>query len=174
VLDFGIAKLVSAEEPTGKRLTTTGVLVGTAGYMAPEQGLGEPDIDHRADIWALGSILYEVLAGVRAVRGDNIGQAIKQIMTEKVVPLAKRISIDARVADLVDRMLAREPDARPSDLREVYDALAAHAHVRPPKFGPPAPSKLSAVDGSAPPASDLGHAPTEAVASSPAHERRSG
>src|SRR5215472_21591 len=72
VLDFGIAKLTCSDEPDA-RLTTTGSVLGTPGYMAPEQWVGDRGIDHRADVWSIGSILYEALAGAPALPQEDVG-----------------------------------------------------------------------------------------------------
>src|SRR5690606_370145 len=81
VLDFGIAKVTAVEGNmvhTGK-LTQTGSVLGTPTYMAPEQVYGEKGVDHRADIWTLGIILYECLHGACPVQGENVGQVFKSI-----------------------------------------------------------------------------------------------
>src|SRR5690606_321703 len=75
VLDFGISKIKSAESEQ-VRVTRTGQLVGTPLYMAPEQARGEPDVDHRADIYALGVILYEMITGRPPFEGTNYFQLL--------------------------------------------------------------------------------------------------
>jgi serine/threonine-protein kinase len=127
VLDFGIAKLVvdaggaSEAEP----ITGTGSMVGTPCYMAPEQQLAEKDIDGRADIWALGVILYECLAGVRPVQGSGIGQVVHQLATEGIRPLVAVVpDVMPDAATLVMRMLERKRSDRPQDLREVTGLLS--------------------------------------------------
>jgi serine/threonine-protein kinase len=154
VLDFGIAKLIPSEGAAARstNLTESGTLLGTPCYMAPEQVFGERDIDHRADIWALGIILYECLSGVLPTRADNVGQIFRIIATGTIPPLADRIAdIPPEVAGLVDRMLSRERDTRPPDLREVADVLARHVGPSGPSFGLlPAPAMVSpepAADG---------------------------
>jgi CheY-like chemotaxis protein/tRNA A-37 threonylcarbamoyl transferase component Bud32 len=138
VLDFGIAKLVGPESSDVRPLTATDTLVGTPGYMSPEQALGERDVDHRADEWSLGAILYETLAGVPPVQVDSVGAMAKVLFTEKIVPLAERApEVPRVVSSLVDRMLARERRDRPWDLREIYEELSKHARVSSPAFGPP-------------------------------------
>ena len=127
VLDFGIAKLTASEGVAARTgaITGTGAIVGTPDYMAPEQLFGEGDIDHRADIWALGIILYEALAGVRPTRGKNLGQTYKVIMTDAIVPLRRRApNVPAPIIDLVDRMLSRDRAKRPPDFGAVLDLLA--------------------------------------------------
>jgi serine/threonine-protein kinase len=138
VLDFGIAKLVGFEGPTVDTgaLTRPGTILGTPGYMPLEQCLGENDIDHRADIWSLGAILYECLTGARPVEGDHIGQVVKRLANDSITPLDVLLpDLPADMAALVMRMLSRERDRRPSDLHEVDEVLSRHASVRAPEFG---------------------------------------
>ena len=79
VLDFGIAKWV-AQQPAGTGLRTqTGSTLGTPCYMAPEQAIGERSIDHTVDVWSLGIILYECLAGARPVEGENAVQMVMRL-----------------------------------------------------------------------------------------------
>lgn len=140
VLDFGIAKLLDSavDAHTNDIATGTGAVLGTPCYMAPEQCFGERDIDHRADIWALGVILYEVLAGRRPIDGDNLGQVLKHMMDEDVVPLVRLMpDTPPDVVDLVRRMLARDRKERPADLHEVADTLARYTDVATPAFGAP-------------------------------------
>jgi CheY-like chemotaxis protein len=162
VLDFGIAKLVSNDAQAGAGLTAAGTVVGTPGYMAPEQAMGERDVDHRADVWSLGAILYEVLSGVRPVQAASVGQTIRKLFTEAIVPLAERApDLSPAVARLVDRMLARERDRRPGDLREVGAELARHARVGAQQFGPPAPGRPGSVSDPNPSDGALALARTE-------------
>jgi serine/threonine protein kinase len=80
VLDFGVAKWIHPEPEAllTPDLTETGAIVGTPHYMAPEQVFGERDVDGRADVWALGVIAYECLAGARPIDGDNFGQVCER------------------------------------------------------------------------------------------------
>jgi CheY-like chemotaxis protein len=142
VVDFGIAKLMSSDENEPGTLTATGAVVGTAGYMSPEQGLGERDIDQRADVWSIGVMAYELLAGVRPVPGDTVGQMLRRLFTESITPIRDRVpDLPAALADLIDRMLARERDGRPNDLRPFYVELARHARVSALAFGAPVTPK---------------------------------
>jgi serine/threonine protein kinase len=140
VLDFGIAKLGehAIDSSLGGALTSTGVLIGTPHYMAPEQLYGEKDIDHRADIWAIGVTLYLCLSGRQPIEGENLGQILKAVSDQRVVPLGTLApDLPAEVADLVDRMLRHDRDQRPNDLREVMAVLSRHADVAAPTFGAP-------------------------------------
>jgi serine/threonine protein kinase len=137
VLDFGIAKLLAGDADDGDTdsLTGTGSMLGTPSYMAPEQTLGERNIDHRADIWALGVILYECLAGVRPVRGAGIGQVVFALATEGVQPLDRLLpDLPQEVTTIVMRMLSRDRHDRPQDLLQVREVLSRFADEAPPPF----------------------------------------
>ncbi|AKU94752.1 serine/threonine protein kinase [Labilithrix luteola] len=134
VLDFGIAKVVTAEELHTAGMTNTGTMLGTPAYMAPEQIFGERDVDGRADVWALGVILYECVSGSRPFEGENAGQIFKAITMGKATPLVSRCpDLPPSVLGLVDRMLASERTARPS-LVEILSVLEGHADGPLPKI----------------------------------------
>jgi serine/threonine-protein kinase len=127
VLDFGIAK-VMRDDPDGVRsgvMTSTGVVLGTPFYMAPEQIFSEGNIDERADVWAFGVILYECIAGRRPFAGPSVGQVLRLIALDAYTPLAQAAANgppDA-VCDLVARLLARERSQRPRTMRDVEHLL---------------------------------------------------
>ena len=141
VLDFGIAKL-SAErylqEGPSPLLTESGSMLGTPCYMAPEQASGENPVDHRADIWSLGVILYECLSGVRPIEGENLPQVVARLMSAGIMPL-ERIApeLPAEVAGLVKQMLSRDVARRPASLIEVSRTLSHFTNVRAPEFATP-------------------------------------
>jgi eukaryotic-like serine/threonine-protein kinase len=141
VLDFGIAKLTATEGEASSNagLTDTGALLGTPYYMSPEQILGEHDIDHRADIWSLGVILYECLTAVRPTEADSVGKVLKRILTGAIRPIGE-ISPDlpADAAAIIDRMLCPARGKRPTDLLEVGTLLDRYAGMGFRPFGPPA------------------------------------
>jgi serine/threonine-protein kinase len=138
VLDFGIAKLVREPAPTTEdegALTGTGGFVGTPCYMSPEQGFGETTVDHRTDIWSLGVVLYESLAGSRPVDGANVGQVLKRLLGEAITPIEVLVpDLPPAISGLVGRMLQRDPAGRPADLREVASILGEFTPVRAPAF----------------------------------------
>jgi subtilisin family serine protease len=122
VVDFGL----SAGPALGGALTGPGEVVGTPEYMAPEQLLGER-VDVGADLYALGVMLYEALSG-DVPHGGGAVDLVRRRVLEHVPPLADVApDVPAPIADLVDRMLARDPRARPSSAARVGAALAGGA-----------------------------------------------
>jgi serine/threonine protein kinase len=138
VLDFGIAKWLG-QRPGGYALRTdTGSTLGTPCYMAPEQAMGDRTIDHRADIWSLGVILYECLSGVRPVEGENAAQVVMRLLSTGIIPVERLVpAVTGDLAQLIGRMLSREPAQRPDDLREVLSVLSSRTSLWVPTFGEP-------------------------------------
>lgn len=132
ILDFGIAKLLDASgaSASADRLTRTGWMMGTALYMAPEQARGERDIDPRADIYALGAILYEALCGRRPHDGDSYNTVVYRILTRSI----ERLDVaPERLADVVHWALAYDPRDRPSSVVELAAALGGALDRTPPR-----------------------------------------
>jgi serine/threonine-protein kinase len=126
VLDFGIAKL-RFEADTGSS-TRTGMTLGTPFYMPPEQARGQKDIDQRADIYALGVILYEILAGRKPHDGDGYNAIMYQILTEAPPRLETlRADLPPGLADVVHKAMAFEPRDRFQQVTELSSALAQFA-----------------------------------------------
>src|SRR4051812_18260904 len=129
VLDFGIAKNVDVEEPTSikRRLTRPGVAMGTPEYMAPEQAAGKA-ADPRSDIYAVGSIMYEMLTGSPPYDGDNV----MEVLHKKANEVPRRIrevrpEVPAEVEALVERAMARSADARPQTMATLAGEIRAVA-----------------------------------------------
>jgi serine/threonine-protein kinase len=124
VADFGIARAISAAG--GDRLTETGIAVGTPAYMSPEQSLGERAVDARADIYALGCVLYEMLAGVPPISGSTAQAIVARRLSE--APPSIRTVRDA-VPEPVERAtlkaLARVPADRFASVEQFAEALHA-------------------------------------------------
>jgi eukaryotic-like serine/threonine-protein kinase len=140
VLDFGIARVtqVDGQITSGIGLTGSGDVLGTPNYMSPEQVFGERDIDQRADIWALGVVLYECLSGVVPTKAGNVGQVFKLIVAGGIKPLSGLMpDAPADVTALCDRMLARRRDQRPFDLNAIAQVLASHTTLSVPPIGEP-------------------------------------
>jgi eukaryotic-like serine/threonine-protein kinase len=113
LLDFGVSKLLG-EDPGSARITGTGAPIGTPLYMAPEQAEGKDSVDGRADVWSLGAVLYEALAGATpfADRGSYHG-TIVGILTSRPKLLHDAAPwVPAQVAAVVDAMLVHDPNAR--------------------------------------------------------------
>jgi serine/threonine-protein kinase len=127
VLDFGIAKLLDADE-TGASITGTGKLLGTACYMPPEQAKGESDLDHRIDIYALGAILYELLAATKAHPGTNYNAVLFHILTQKPDPLGlRRADLPLGLEAVIERAMAYDRADRHENVAALMAALAPYA-----------------------------------------------
>jgi len=122
VADFGIALAVSAAG--GARMTQTGLSLGTPAYMAPEQAMGERAIDGRADIYALGAVLYEMLVGEAPFTGPTVQAIVARVMTESPRPVTgQRKSVPANVNAAVLRSLEKLPADRFHSAAEFATAL---------------------------------------------------
>ena len=125
VTDFGVAKALS-RSGGDSGLTSVGVALGTPAYMAPEQAAGDPNIDHRADVYALGAMAYEMLAGRPPFTNLSPHQMLAAHVTERVPPItAHRPDLPPALAELVMRCLDKDPAKRPQTAAEVRDALEA-------------------------------------------------
>ena len=123
VADFGIATAVSAAG--GDRITGTGLAVGTAEYMSPEQAAGETGLDGRSDIYSLGCLLYEMLAGHPPFSGDTMASVVRQHFTVDATPITRvRAAVPKRVEDALTRSLAKEASNRYPTPSEFAKALA--------------------------------------------------
>jgi tRNA A-37 threonylcarbamoyl transferase component Bud32 len=128
ILDFGVAKLSGKDAATKEtnQLTQTGAMIGTPHYMSPEQAFGESDVDARADLWAVGAVLYECLAGVPPTDGQNLGQILKVLASGSIRPLSVRApAVPRAVAAVVDGLLQIEKEQRPSSAAVVLEQLGA-------------------------------------------------
>ncbi len=127
VTDFGVAKAVS--EATGRQqLTTAGVALGTPAYMAPEQAVADPHIDHRADIYAVGALAYELLTGRPPFTGTTPQMVLSAHVTEAPEPVTKdRHAVPPALAQLVMRCLEKKPADRWQSAQELLPQLEALA-----------------------------------------------
>jgi eukaryotic-like serine/threonine-protein kinase len=126
VLDFGVASLAGRSEGLSMQarpLTQAGTILGTPGYMSPEQA-SAGEVDHRTDIYALGVILWELCRGERLFSGPDITQIFAKQFKSVPAPLELGLSAPAReLSALVTRMLAWDKNARPNSAAEVRDTL---------------------------------------------------
>jgi serine/threonine protein kinase len=126
LLDFGISKFTDTKPEEATLLTDTGAAVGTAAYMSPEQASAERDVDGRADVWAVGVMLYELLAGERPFEAPSPALLLLKVVSQDPPRLESRaVALRTEIADVVHRALARDRDARWPSARAFHDALAA-------------------------------------------------
>ena len=151
VLDFGLAKAVDAastrpaadgsSSPTLTALATgAGMILGTAAYMSPEQARGRA-VDKRADIWAFGVVLWEMLTGRRLFDGETIGDTLAAVLTQTPELADLPATTPGAVRQTLARCLVRDPRQRLRDIGEARIALS-RAEVPPP---PPAPPRRFSV-----------------------------
>ena len=151
VADFGIARALASG---GSGLTQTGMSVGTPGYMSPEQAMGEKVTDARTDVYALGCVLYEMLAGEAPFTGPSAQSVIARMLTETPRSLhATRAGVSETLDAVTLRALARVPADRYATAAEFGDALAQVAAANqsgvapsaaPPRAAGAAPAALAA------------------------------
>ena len=134
VLDFGLAKAYEAEgastemspdlsaSPTMAAATRTGVIMGTAAYMSPEQARGKP-LDKRTDIWAFGCVVFETLTGKRAFQGETVTDILAAIVHQEPQWEALPPDTPLRVRDLLKRCLKKQADERLRDVGECRIAV---------------------------------------------------
>ncbi len=124
LVDFGVARL----EAGYASLTQTGMMIGTPTYMAPEQARGARDVDRRADVFALGCLLFRCLAGRVPFEGEDALAVLAKVLLDDPPRLGTlRPDLPLEVDDLIHAMLAKERDDRPADAREIAARLAALA-----------------------------------------------
>jgi len=130
VLDFGIAKAVhnatasGVSSTTAPRLTLQGTSLGTPTYIAPEQAAGDPTLDHRADIYSVGCVAYEMLTGHPPFRGKTPQAVMIAHAKEAPEPISKRRpDTPPALAKLVMRCLEKSPDRRPQHASEIVRVL---------------------------------------------------
>ncbi|MGH7679531.1 MAG: serine/threonine-protein kinase [Gemmatimonadaceae bacterium] len=140
VTDFGIARAAAEES----RLTVTGMSVGTPAYMSPEQAMGERELDGRSDIYSLGIVAYQMLAGETPFRAANTPSMLMKHVSEPPPPLrGRRADVPSAVATTIERALAKRPEDRWRSAADMRDALKGRALERddhaPVSPQPPAP-----------------------------------
>jgi serine/threonine-protein kinase len=123
VADFGVARAVSSAG--ADRLTETGLAVGTPAYMSPEQAAGQRDLDGRSDLYALGCVLYEMLAGQPPFTGPTVASIVHQHLTATPPPITQvRPAVPGIVAAALTRALAKNPADRFNPVGQFAEALS--------------------------------------------------
>lgn len=128
VIDFGIARAMGE----GGGVTATGEIVGTPGFLAPEQARGQRVLDGRADLFGLGAILYEALTGRPAFAADDLMTTLALVLMHAPTPIGELVDgVPPRLIALIDRLLAKDPADRPASAAEVIAELDAIASGAP-------------------------------------------
>jgi serine/threonine-protein kinase len=140
ILDFGIARM-RPEPESNLRLTKEGALMGTPLYMAPEQMRGRRQVDARSDLYSVGVMLYEMLAGEPPYSGSSFSELAHAVLQGRPRPLA---NVDAVLAALVMKAFAGDPAARFQSAEEMLGALERHRLDEPP--APPRLGELGSAD----------------------------
>jgi serine/threonine-protein kinase len=137
LFDFGISKF---NDPTVQRtaLTAAGVTLGTPQYMSPEQLMGRADLDGRSDMWSVGVVLYEMLAGDLPFNAAAFGEVALKVMTGKPRPLVELCpELSADVVAIIERVLTTERDRRYASMEELIAAMLDCPGVRAALKTPP-------------------------------------
>jgi eukaryotic-like serine/threonine-protein kinase len=142
LIDFGIAK-ARRTDPQQRNLTVAGVVMGTAEYMAPEQARSADKVDARADLYAVGVMLYEMVAGTRPVNGEDARVIALKVERGEVVPLVKAApEVPRELAGLVHRAMAPRPELRfatATEMRLALERVSAKPQAQPQPAQAPVP-----------------------------------
>jgi serine/threonine protein kinase len=153
ILDFGLAKLVeggmipNAELSLSPTVTVAGQILGTAGYMSPEQVRGE-EVDERSDLFAMGCVLYEMIAGKRAFGGENVHDTLSRILSSEPEGIDEEDS-GVRLGWSLDKLLAKDPDERYQSAADVVVDLRRTLSSGP-QASAPTPREARATPGRSP------------------------
>ena len=139
LIDFGVAKVASRPSLTGEDVaaasarrplaTLSGAIVGSPGFMAPEQARGD-EVDHRADVWSMSVVLYEMVSGRLPFERDEVHEQLAAILTEDPPPITDLSAGDSALWAVIERGLAKNPAVRWQTMRELGAALANWAMHR--------------------------------------------
>ncbi len=135
ILDFGVAKIQGPSE-RDLELTKSGVVFGSPFYLSPEQARGRRDLDPRADVWAVGVVLYQMLGGKRPFDGENYNEIMGRILMDEPIPLLDLApEIPVGLVRIVERALAKDRDQRYGTAAEMLEALL--------EFHAPSPDEMN-------------------------------
>jgi serine/threonine-protein kinase len=134
ILDFGVAKILASPDGNQSVKTRTGSLMGTPLYMSPEQCKGAGVLDHRTDIYSLGVMLYEMLAGRPPFMAEGVGELFAKHMLEEPPPVTEFVpNAPPHMAAAIMKSLAKEPDARFQSMEDFRKALVGEIKVTAPR-----------------------------------------
>ncbi|MFT3773308.1 MAG: serine/threonine-protein kinase [Minicystis sp.] len=168
ILDFGISKVT---DESGVSMTATTSAFGTPLYMSPEQVRSTKNVDARSDIWSLGVVLYELIAGEPPYMGPSAPAIIAAIIADKPVPILERCpDLPPGLAEVIGRAMEKDPNARYQDVQSFAAALAPYgpegsAHVPMPTMPPP--SVVGAANAATNPPAQVTTAPRPAGVAHP-------
>jgi len=130
ILDFGVSRLVDGEGSGDIRLTLSGMVFGTPRYIPPEQAKGKSTVDHRADLYSMGAMLYEMLCGTPLCQADNYNELMVEILTTTPVPVRERARmLPPGLSDVVMKAVAKRPEERHQTAEAFMRALAPFSSV---------------------------------------------
>lgn len=139
VADFGVAKALTAAVSESTGLTTGGLAVGTPAYMSPEQAAGDPTVDARADIYALGCVAYEMLSGKTPFTDPSAARMLVAQVSQMPVALHQVAPVRLGLSDVVMRCLQKDPELRWPTADALADALEQQRYSSEPTPLPPEP-----------------------------------
>jgi serine/threonine-protein kinase len=147
VTDFGVAKALNAARSSTSGMTATGMAIGTPAYMSPEQLAGDPKADHRIDIYAVGLLAYELLAGKSPFAAATPRHVLANVLTREPKPLIQvREDVPQALSDMVMSSLSKDPDGRPESadvMLATLDLFAGSGEIRTREYRVPGSSSLS-------------------------------
>lgn len=174
VLDFGVAKMLGDADPSGSlTLTETGMVIGSAPYMSPEQLEGSKDVDLRSDLWSLAVIVYEALTGTQPFQGSSFVSVGAAVLNGRYKPASElRPNLPASIDDWFAKALCLDPDGRFQSAREMIAAFVAQegpleevegkaGEAQPIEF---AATEIAPAEAGRPPAESISDSDTAAAA----------
>ncbi len=155
LLDFGISKFSALSGESGFSMTRTGAVMGTPYYMSPEQAKGAKSMDHRADLYAVGVILYEAVTGQVPFNADTFNELLFKIVLEQPAPVRQLVpDVDPNFAAIITKGMSREPALRYQSAQEFQQALEQWAAGAGPEVAaaaaPPVRGQMPSIVGGTP------------------------
>lgn len=136
ILDFGLAKnMVTGTTPDSEEITDLGAILGTGRAMSPEQAMGE-EVDHRSDLFSLGTLMYETVTGRSPFHGNSVYNTLAKVCSSRQIA-ARELNrqVPVELSNLIDRLLEKDPQHRPQSAREVIVELRVISKLPLPEWG---------------------------------------